>query len=579
MTDKIWKIFPVSTHASLLARETGISPLKAQLLINRGITRKDTATSFLTPRLSDLTDPMLLKDMGRAVDLIIRAIEKQEQIAVFGDYDADGITSTALIFNFFSDLGIPISYYIPDRINEGYSLNPSAINELSDRGVRLIITVDCGVSNTKEIEQAKSLGLEVVVTDHHLVPDDFNPACPVINPNRPDSSFPFRSLAGVGVAFFLVAGIRVRMREMGWFEKCPEPDLRSYLDLVALGTVADMVPLIGHNRILVLSGIEVMKNSRWPGIRAIKELSGINDSTLSSGDLAFKISPRLNAPGRIGDSNLGLTALITENDSVAMETARVLNNMNSERQRIEGEILDQIEETMLPEFDLGNRRIIILSKADWHIGVLGIVASRLLDKYHRPTLLLTIKDGLAVGSGRSIDGYNLHKSMSKLNYLFEKFGGHYHAAGCTLKVENIGELTDGLEAIAREKLKEEDLIPSINIDGEISLDELTYENVRDIRSLEPFGAGNPEPLFFSKNLEVVDSRIVGEKHLRLKVKQGGTVHDSIGFGMSDIHPLGGEIINMVYTPEINRWNGYERVQLRVSDLKLKSEDSKLLRKI
>jgi single-stranded-DNA-specific exonuclease len=577
MKDKIWRIYPLSIHTSRLAHETGISALKAQLLINRGITDKDTAASFLTPRLSDLTEPMLLKDMDRALDLIINAVEKQEHIAVFGDYDADGITSTALIFNFFSDLSIPISYYIPDRINEGYSLNSSAIKILSDKGVRLIITVDCGISNTEEIEQARSLGIEVVVTDHHQIPNDFNPVCPVINPNRPDSSFPFRDLAGVGVAFFLVAGIRARMREKGWFEKCLEPDLRDYLDLVAIGTVADMVPLVGHNRIMVLSGIEVMRNSRWPGIRAIKEISGIDDSTLSSGDLAFKISPRLNAPGRIGDSNMGLKALITKSDPIAREIAGALNNMNSERQRIESKILDQLEDTMLPGFDLDNRRTIVLSRPGWHIGVLGIVASRLLDKYHRPTLLLTIKDGLAVGSGRSIDGYNLHKSMSRLDYLFEKFGGHYHAAGCTLNVENIGKLAEGLEAIAQEKLKEENLIPAINIDGEISLDDLTYENVRDIRSLEPFGAGNPEPIFFSSNLEVINSRIVGEKHLKLKVKQGGTFLDAIGFGMSDTHHIEGEIINMVHTPEINRWNGYESVQLRVTDLELKDEDSKLVK--
>ncbi len=580
MADKIWRIFPPSSHSPRLAYETGISSLKAQLLINRGITTKETATAFLAPRLSDLANPMLLKDMDRAVDLIIRTIKNQEHIAVYGDYDADGLTSTALLFNFFSDLGIPVSYYIPDRINEGYSLNSFAIEKLAQRGVKLIITVDCGISNQKEIEQALSMGVRVVVTDHHQVSDDFEPICPVINPNRQDSSFPFRALAGVGVAFFLVAGIRARMREIGWFEKCLEPDLKNYLDLVALGTVADMVPLIDHNRIMVLSGMEVMKNSRWPGIRAIKEISGVDNSTLTSGDLAFKLSPRLNAPGRIGDSYSGLTALITKSDAIARDAAGSLNSMNSERQRIEGMIFDQIEETMLPELDLEAKRTIVLSKPGWHIGVLGIVASRLLEKYHRPTLLLTIRDGIAVGSGRSIDGFNLHKSMSALGHLFVKFGGHYHAAGCTLKSENIQRLAEGLESIARDKLKEADLVPAVNIDSEITLNDLSYETVMDMRSLEPFGAGNPEPLLYSGSLEVVDSRIVGGKHLKFRVRQGQTVCDAIGFGMGSFHPVSGRIINMVYTPEINRWNGYERVQLRVADLELRSEDStRLVRKL
>jgi single-stranded-DNA-specific exonuclease len=576
--ERIWRLPPPSPGVSRLALETGISPLNAQILLNRGISDPDSAASFLSPRLSNLADPMLLKDMDRAVDLILEAMGNHEQIAVFGDYDADGITATALLINFFSELGVPISHYIPNRLEEGYSLNAQAIKKLSESGVRLMITVDCGISNRREIEIAKRLGMKLVVTDHHQIPEDFDPVCPVINPNRYDSLLPFRELSGVGVAFFLAVALRSGLRNSGWFtENRPEPDLKQYLDIVALGTVADMVPLIDQNRILVRSGIEVMKKSVWPGIKAMKEISGIGGHRISFYDLAFKLAPRLNAPGRLGDSATGLMTLTSAIESIAMENAGRLNSMNAHRQRIEEEILNEIEDSMIRGFDLKDRRTIVLAKEGWHQGVLGVVASRLLDRYYRPTLVLTIRQGMATGSGRSIDGFDLHRSMTRLNHLFEKFGGHYHAAGCTLKASNIEALAEGLEEIAREELKEEDLVPAIDIDAEISLAELTYDTVSNIRSMEPFGPGNPEPLFYCGNLEVVNSRVVGERHLKLRVRQGGSVMEAIGFGLSDIHPLEGKAVNMVFTPDINEWNGYQTIQLKITALEPSGKTTKLVR--
>jgi single-stranded-DNA-specific exonuclease len=576
--EKIWRLLPPSPQSSQLALETGISPLKAQLLLNRGVSTSNSATSFLSPRLSCLIDPMLLKDMDHAVDLIMETIGNREQIAVFGDYDADGITSTALLLNFFSELGIPLFCYIPNRLDEGYSLNSQALKKLAERGVRLIITVDCGISNRKEIEMAKGLGMKVVVTDHHQIPEDFDPIGPVINPNRHDSLFPFKALAGVGVTFFLVIALRSCLRDRRWFiDSRPEPDLKQYLDIVALGTVADMVPLIDQNRILVRSGIEVMKNSIWPGIKAIRKISGIGTQRISSYDLAFKLAPRLNAPGRLGDSATGLTTLTARSDFIAMESAARLNSMNVHRQKIEADILKEIEESIIKESNLKERRTIVLAKEGWHQGVLGVVASRLLDRYYKPALILTIREGMAIGSGRSIDGFNLHRSMIRLNHLFEKFGGHYHAAGCTLKASNIEALAEGLEEIAREELKEEDLVPAIDIDAEISLPELTFDFVNDIMSMEPFGPGNPEPLFFCGDLEVVNSRIVGKKHLKLKVRQGGNIMEAIGFSLSDLHPLEGRTVNMVFTPEINEWNGYKTIQLKISALEPSGESTRLVR--
>jgi len=574
---RIWRLKPPLPYASQLALETGISPLKAQILLNRGISDSNSATSFLSPRLSDLIDPMLLTDMDHAVDVIMEAIVNREKIAVFGDYDADGITSTALLLNLFSELGASPSSYIPNRLDEGYSLNPIAIKKLRQDGVRLIITVDCGISNRKEIALAKELGMKVVVTDHHQIPEDFDPICPVINPNRHDSLFPFKALAGVGVAFFLAIALRSCLRNKGWFKDRPEPDLKKYLDIVALGTVADMVPLIDQNRILVQSGIQVMRNSIWPGIKAVKDVSGMDAHRISSYDLAFKLAPRFNAPGRLGDSATGLTNLITMNESIAVETADRLNSMNIHRQRIEGDILEEIEESIIKKSDLKDRRTIVIAKEGWHQGVLGIVASRLLDRYHRPALILTIREDMATGSGRSIDGFNLHRSMTRLNYLFEKFGGHYHAAGCTLKASNIEALAEGLEKIAMEELKEDDLVPAIDIDAEIPIHELTFDTVNDLRSLEPFGPGNPEPFFYAGDLKVLESRVVGEKHLKLRVRQGKSVMEAIGFGLSDIRPIEGKMVNMVFTPEINDWNGYKKIQLKINDLELSDEATRLVR--
>jgi len=575
MTDKIWRLLSSSKNAENLSREVCISPIKARLLINRGIDTPDSINAFLYSKLSGLIDPMLLKDMEEGAGLIVSAIEKQEKIAIFGDYDADGLTSTALLVNFFSELGIPVLYYIPDRITEGYSLNIEAIKRLAEQKVKLIVTVDCGISNKKEIEYAQSIGIDIVVTDHHQIPEDFSPVCPVINPNRTDSEFPFRELAGVGVAFYLAAGIRSYIRNKGWFKLAAEPDLRQYLDMVALGTIADMVPLTGQNRIMVAAGIETMKFSRWLGIEAMKKICGLDNQAITSGDIAFKLAPRLNAAGRIGDSETGIKTLITDNYSEAINTAKELNSMNSERQRIESKIIEDIEKNLIPALDLDNKKTLLLAKQDWHKGVLGIVASKLLERYHRPTVVLTIREDIATGSGRSIDGFNLHESMTQLKHLFKKFGGHYHAAGCTLKRENIKSLSEGLEDIAQNILKDEDLIPFITVDGQLSLSELTIDSINDIRSLEPFGSGNPEPVFYSGNLEVMDSWIVGENHLRLRLRQGGVIQEAIGFNLAGTQPDRGSAVNMVYSPEINKWNGNEKVQLRILDLEPSAKPSNL----
>ena len=574
---KIWRLTPPSKETSHLALKTGISELNALLLINRGISDNDSVKAFLSPRLSSLIDPMLMKDMDKALELILETIENQGHITVYGDYDADGLTATALLINLFSSLDVNASSYIPHRLKEGYGLNSGAVKGLRKRGTRLIITVDCGISNQKEIELAQQLGMKVIVTDHHQIHDNFNPICPVINPHRQDSSFPFQDLAGVGVAFFLAVGLRAALRQRGWFKKRTEPDLRNYLDLVALGTVADMAPLKGQNRILVHAGIDGMKNSQWPGIMAMQKISGIDSSKVSSYDLAFKLAPRLNASGRMGDAAPGLNALITNSPSTAKKLAEQLNMINRQRQLVEGEIISQIEKSIAGKADTTIRRTMVFAEEGWHKGVLGIVASKLLEKYHKPTLVLMIQDGIIAGSGRSIDGFNLHQALTRLGHLFEGFGGHYHAAGMTLKTSNLEALISGLEEIAREEIRDEDLIPAVRIDSEIRISDITMDTLLEIDTLAPFGSGNPEPVFYSAQIQVINSRVVGEKHLKLLVREGETVMDAIGFNLAEFHPIGDRKINIVFTPEINRWNGIEKPQLRLLDLELAGGETRLVK--
>lgn len=564
---KVWNLTVPSPIAPKLAAEAGITPLQAQLLINRGISDRASVHHFLCPRLGNIADPMLLRDMDQALVEIIKAIEDQKQITIYGDYDADGITATALLSNFFSSLQIPVSFYIPNRLHEGYGLNAQALRKIAANGTGLIITVDCGISDTEEITQAQSLGMGVVVTDHHQVPDEFQPSCPVVNPQQKDCPFPFKNLSGVGIAFYLAVALRATLREKGWFRKMPEPDLRGYLDLVALGTVADRVPLLNQNRILVHCGIRMMGRTRWAGLGAMIEAADIGSLEITSDDLAFRLGPRLNAPGRIGSPEMAVRILTAQDPGAAREMALALNAANNKRQSVERHILDQIEPMIQRILLQEDRRTIVMAGENWHKGVLGIVASRMVDKYHRPCIILTKKDGVAVGSGRSIQGFNLYKALSQVQQLLQKFGGHAYAAGVTLAADNLEPFRDALETFARETLRDEDLVPGISTDAEISLDEVSSEMIGQIQALSPYGEGNTEPLFLARSVRVLWSGVAGGRHLKLRVRQGEKTFEAIGFGLSERYPVQGKTVSMLFSPELNRWQGYERIQLRVIDLK------------
>ena len=572
---KKWKLPLPSPTAPQLAREAGLTPLQAQLLINRGIRDKDTALSFLSPRLAEMVDPMRLKGMGEAARTIIDAIEKREKITIYGDYDADGLTATALLLKFFSSLGLPASSYIPNRLEEGYSLNSKAVKKIAEDGTALIITVDCGASSQKDIALARSLGMKVVVTDHHQLPSNFQADCPTVNPHQRGCLFPFKGLAGVGLAFFLAVALRSVLRERGWFVSRPEPDMKEYLDLVALGTVADRAPLLDQNRLLVYSGMGIMAKTRWEGIRAMKEVAGLRGPLVTTDDLAFRLAPRLNAPGRLGDPGVALNLLTVETPRLARDLALKINTANDRRQDLEREILAQTEGLIRDSGGVEDQRTLFFGAENWHKGVLGIVASRLVAKYHRPSLIFNVQDGVAVGSGRSIDGFNLYEALSRFDQLFDKFGGHAHAAGFTLKTDNLDTLRMELEGLARKIIEDECLVPVIDVDAEVLLKDVTPEMIHEVGALSPFGEGNPEPLFCACSLEVLGSRVVGERHLKLVVRQGNKILEGIGFGLADRLPHVAEAISIVFTPELNQWQGHEKIQLRIVDLILENPGCKL----
>ncbi len=562
---KNWKLKPISSLIPQLVSEAKVTPLQAQLLANRGITDIQAVESFLFPRLSHMMDPIGIKGMSEAISTVVEAIEENRKITVYGDYDADGLTATVLLSTFLSHLGVSVSTYVPDRLKEGYGLNEEAVKQIQENGTGLMITVDCGISNDREVKLARRLGMDVVVTDHHLPPPGFEPQCPVVNPHQSDCAFPFKDLSGVGLSFFLAVGLRTALRIRGWFKFQTEPDLRDYLDLAALGTMADRVPLLGQNRMLVSVGVSRMNDSIWPGMRAIMNVAGVDVANVTSDDLAYRIAPRLNAPGRMGDSRMGLRVLMAENQSEAHVLANKIDAANVRRRALEQEILEEAHSMI--EDQLEDRFTIVLASENWHTGVLGIVASRLVDRYHRPVMLAAIKNGLAVGSGRSIDGFDLYGAMQKMSGCFDKFGGHYHAAGFTLQASRLGKLREDLEKEAERHLQPKDLVPAITVDSELFFRNITRNGVSQINALAPFGEGNPEPVFMARSVKVLDSRVVGERHLKLRVCQGEQVLDAIGFRLGSHHPLKGTMVDLLFTPEINRWQGTESVQLKVIDLR------------
>ncbi len=559
-----WEIFqcPVQLKENL-SKQLHMPPLVAQLLIKRGITNPQDGERFLSPLLHHLYNPFLMKDMDKGVERVIRALQKQEQISIYGDYDADGITACALLVDFLRSLGLQPSYYIPHRLKEGYGLNSEAIKKIAAQGTKLLICVDCGISDREEIQLARQLGMDTIVVDHHEIPPLPSPAYAVLDPLQADCPFPFKGLAGVGVAFHLVVALRSRLRDNAFWRDSAEPNLRRYLDLVALGTIADIVPLVDLNRVLLMYGLEEMSKRLRPGLIALKEVSGIGNEEISTGHVAFRLAPRLNAGGRIANAQMGVELLLTNESESAQSIAAELDRANRERQSIEEGLYREAKEFIVRD-RLFNRKSMVLSSDDWHPGVIGIVASRLADEFGRPTILIALNGDEGKGSARSIAGFHLYEGLRECAEHLLGFGGHKYAAGLSISRDKIQAFRDGFEEAVNRKLGDADFTPTIFIDAEIDLQEITPELLNYLSLFSPYGPTNPKPIFATRErLPIHDIRIMGKDTLKFSLKGKKKTYEVIGFGMGYLSSQLPAKVRIAFHPKMNVWQGVQRLQLEL----------------
>ncbi len=542
------------------AKELNLPPFVAVLLLNRGVSTPKLAEAYLKKSLENVHNPFLLNDMESAVDRILTAINEKEKITIYGDYDVDGITSTAMLFRFLRSVGAEVNYFIPDR-KDGYGLNVIAINRIARGGTKLMITVDCGITSVGEVEFAKTQKLDVIVTDHHTCKEELPRALAVINPKRADSTYPFDSLAGVGVAFKLVLAVAIRM---GMSTK---DVFMQYVDLAALGTIADVVPLEDENRVIADKGIKALAETKNVGIQALLSAAGIEGKTPDSTSVAFFLAPRLNAAGRLENANIAVELLIEEDYQRAQDIAGSLNEMNIRRQAIEREIYEEALEQAMSFQD--EQMIYVLSHSGWHCGVIGIAASKICERFYRPCILIACEDGKGKGSGRSIEELNLFDALSDSEELLSVFGGHAQAAGLSISEENIEAFRDRLNAYAKKQLEGKRLVPKLKIDCRLNPENITMNSAKFLSHLEPFGQGNEGPVFSASRMTVLSVTRMGAdgKHLRLWLKSGGFNFNAVGFNMGDFPVREGEIIDIAFNLNINVYQGNENLQLLLKDIK------------
>lgn len=542
----------------MLSRDLQVSELLAGLLINRGITTAQEGKVFLEPEVKDLHDPFLLNGVGEAVSRIKEAISKREKILIYGDYDVDGLTATALLTSVLKEIGGNVSSYIPHRIKEGYGLNEGAIHLAHKDGVSLILTVDCGTNSHPEVILARKLGIDIIITDHHEVESiALPPAVTVINPHQLDCSYPCKDLSGVGIAFKLAQAL-TGVQNVG-----------EHLDLVALGTVADIVPLNGENRILVRRGLEKLARTKRVGLRALMQVSGVSRDKLTTREISFILAPRLNAPGRLDSAETSLRLLLTQSEEEALALADELQEDNRRRQAIQKKILKDAQQKIEKEPGKKLCPVIVLADESWHPGVVGIVASKLVEGYCRPAILIAMDKEKGKGSARSIEQFHILYALRECRRLLMSFGGHSRAAGLTISKRNLKSFSDEMQRIGTAKLTDKDLSPRLGIDMELDLSEITDGLVRDITCLKPYGPGNSEPVFISYNVQAIHPRIVSNRHLKMQILRNRKSVGAIGFGMGGcITDLTrSRSVDIVYNPQINIWEGRSELQLKLMDIR------------
>ena len=557
---------PAGPAAAVLAQALGLHPLAARVLSARGLSEVGAASAFLASSLADLPDPFAMKGMEAAVARLCAAVVGGERIAAYGDYDVDGITSTVLLAGFLRSAGADVVTYTPHRLVEGYGLNIGAVERLAGQGVKLVVSLDCGITSVEEVRAAAALGLDTVVVDHHTVPVELPAAAAILNPHQPGCAYPSKELAAVGVTFALVMALRRRLRELGRFGAArAEPNLKEALDLVALGTVADVVPLTGANRILVRWGLEQLARTRRPGLRALKRVAGIAEGApVTAGQVGFRLAPRINAAGRLDDAGRGVRLLLDADQAGARALAEELDRENQARQEIERRMLDEALVDAAAAVARGVRGL-VLSRPGWHPGVVGIVAARVAERFHRPAVLVGLADGGGKGSGRSIEGFHLYDALAACQGHLARFGGHRHAAGVTVEPARLEAFREAFEAHAAAALADDQLVPRCRIDGWVDQGELTARAAEDLERLGPYGAGHPEPVFALRTA-ASRPRTVGaqQQHLKLTVGPG---LDAIGFGLGGHAALCQGPVEVAFTLGFDDWDGMKRLQLKLRDLR------------
>ncbi len=538
----------------------------ANVILKRGFCEVDDINDFLYPALNKLPSPNLLKDLKKGAERIAKAIINNEKIAVYGDYDADGVTATALLLLFMKDIEIKCEFYIPNRLKEGYGLKKEAVDFLKSKEVNLIITVDCGINSCEIVEYGKQKGIDFVITDHHEPGEKLPDAIAVINPKRKDCYFPFKELAGVGVAFYLLIELRKTLREWGFFKKVSEPNLKQFLDLVAIGTIADLVPLLGPNRIFVKYGLKEINKTKKRGLKTLREELLLE--TLDVKSISFRIAPRINASGRVSSPLEALKLLLTSDEEKAKLLVKQLHKNNTHRQKLEEIVLNEAIE--LIENKPGKLTYCLFSP-NWHSGVLGIVAGRLVDKYNRPCFVLTrIDGGLIKGSGRSVEGFPLDKILLSMRDLLVEYGGHKLACGITLYEKDLERFSEELEKLAKKILKDSELFQIYNIDSTLEVEDVDNAFFDQIDMLEPFGMGNPEPIFLVKNVRVINHRYVGSKenHLKLFLKKNNLSFNGIGFYLNNNGINENSILDLIGMPKKTEYNGQRKWDFYIKDYEI-----------
>ena len=568
-----WQVATPDPAAQVrLAAELSLSPLLCQVLINRGITDATSARTFLTPSLHGLHDPYQILGMDAAVRRITAAVQQGEPMAVYGDYDVDGVTATALLMTFFEELGLRVASYIPEREGEGYGLNAEAMRHLARQGTRLLITVDCGSTAVAEVALARGLGIDTIITDHHQPPETLPAALAVLNPHQPGCGYPNKHLCGVGLVFKLLTALRASMRQIRVLRE-RLPNLKRHLDLVALGTIADVTPIRGENRVIVHYGLQELTHTLKPGLQALRQVSGRQGKASNVGEVGFQLAPRLNASGRLGSAAQSLELLMARDREEAQRLAGLLDAVNQQRRTLQRDVEQMVHERIGQHYGGTPPAAIVLADADWHLGVVGIVAARIAETYHRPTFLLQINGDTARGSGRSIPAFDLYNGLQHCAEWLRQFGGHRYAAGLTMAAEHLPALQEAFIRYADDRLGPDDMQPVVRLDAVVLLADITEKLVNELTALAPHGSGNPAPVFAAYGVRCASPiRRLGQEgqHARFRVEQDDVSREAIAFQQGDhvaeVAAGGGEF-DIAFTPVINTWRDRRTLELQLRDLR------------